>query len=326
MLYKSIFNINIHHAFFLDDGTSKFLDMTDDEKDVQLLKYNLSEFMMVTPMPASKSTLRNHRMLWRKNPHGIRVLVSVIDVTIDGDDEHQPIIPFADDLALVFEVRASDPFFNNYSNLEDINSHRLYHFTNKKLSTEGGGFANIFTGDGIVDEDYLLSEQGSRLLIHSLAVTGQLNNTVIGTDAITSIPDTDLGTTEAQKILNAYIEREKKNGLLGFVTLHVKGDSDNDLLLYNDDDPNDIKQYLPEDAPSFTLHMVNRSTFWRYIQEKENLSFTTEEEKPLTKNGFVEIVKEDLDPEPSTDLNYPNPDAHLIKLEDDNNYYSEIFI
>ena len=38
-LYKTLFDLTIHHGYFLNDGTSEFNSMTDDEKDNQLKNY-----------------------------------------------------------------------------------------------------------------------------------------------------------------------------------------------------------------------------------------------------------------------------------------------
>ena len=78
----------------------------------------------------------------------------------------------------------------------------------------------------------------------------------------------------------------------------------------------------------FKLHFNNRSTFWTYHQIANNTSVTTNSPKPLTKNGFVQILSDSDFDEPNDDLSelqFPNPSVERIKIEA-NNYYSEIYI
>lgn len=78
----------------------------------------------------------------------------------------------------------------------------------------------------------------------------------------------------------------------------------------------------------FKLHFNNRSTFWTYHQNSNKISVTTNSPKPLTKNGFVQIISDSDFDEPNdnlSELQFPNPSVERIKIEA-NNYYSEIYI
>jgi hypothetical protein len=78
----------------------------------------------------------------------------------------------------------------------------------------------------------------------------------------------------------------------------------------------------------FKIHFSNRSTYWKYKQATSGEEIETNQPKPLTKNGFVELVPEtdfDVAPEISSQFRFPNPGIKHI-YSDGNNYYSEITI
>ncbi|SEI84782.1 hypothetical protein SAMN05192553_101522 [Cyclobacterium xiamenense] len=78
----------------------------------------------------------------------------------------------------------------------------------------------------------------------------------------------------------------------------------------------------------FKIHFSNRSTFWKYKQASSGEEIETNQPKPLTKKGFVELVPDtdfDVVPEISSQFRFPNPGIKHI-YSDGNNYYSEITI
>jgi hypothetical protein len=85
---------------------------------------------------------------------------------------------------------------------------------------------------------------------------------------------------------------------------------------------------LKVNPPVFKIEFTNRSTFWTYHHQRSNTSVTTNTPKPLTKNGFVQILPDSDFDEPNDDwseLQFPNPSVERIRIEA-NNYYSEIYI
>jgi hypothetical protein len=85
---------------------------------------------------------------------------------------------------------------------------------------------------------------------------------------------------------------------------------------------------LKVNPPVFKIQFTNRSTYWTYHHHASNSSVTTNNVKPLTKNGFVQIIPDSDFDEPNDDWNelqFPNPSVERIRIEA-NNYYSEIYI
>ncbi|MGS2739397.1 hypothetical protein [Sinomicrobium sp. M5D2P17] len=117
------------------------------------------------------------------------------------------------------------------------------------------------------------------------------------------------------------LKDREKIGISGCIKLHMQGDSPDDNILENTGD-------LPAIVPRFKIHFDNRKTFWKYLKPSEGFEAETQAEKPLTKNGFIEI-------DPDTDFaapppgagtyRYPNPSVYSIKTVA-NKTYSEIFI
>lgn len=334
MFYKTLFNINIHHAYFLDDGEAKFSSMSPPEKIEQLQRYRTSDYLKIIPTATTASVMRNYRMLLKPHKQGFRVLTTALEKEILTETKYSPIIDLDNDLTLTFAIHAKDIFFNNYTQITARDNNRLYLFSNIKPSTEAVGFGNIFTEDGKIDSSFLLTAESSRNLITTISGEDEFfNNETTLFSMIHKIEaineNTQLSPSEKEnaikEMLHQYIQCNKKNGLIGYVRLTAKGDSTHHLLEFDESDINDIKQYVLEPTPEFTLSFKNRRTHWRFIKLSDDITLTTENKKPLTKNGFVEIEASDFNPEPTEDFNYPNPTADSIKKEN-NNYYSEVFI
>ncbi|WP_299551308.1 hypothetical protein [Seonamhaeicola sp.] len=330
MIFKSIFNIRLYHGYFLNDGESNFSGMSDLNKNRILKNYKVSEFLEVRPTDATKKALKNHRILFKPHTSGFRLLVSVIEHT---DTKSSPLIPFEDDLNFTFGIYANDPYFDNYSQVVNRIDRRLYLFSNRIPATEDAGFANIFTDDGTVDTSFLLKETSTRNLMAAIAFENEALTENTDTFSITnSFRDIEakVNLTDAEKkplkneILNEALLAEKRNGLLGFIRLFVKGDANKNLLKF-ETVATQVEQYVLETTPLFTLSFKNRKTFWRYIKPSDNIILTTDATKPLTKNGFVKIEPSDFNPAPTEDHHYPNPRPDIIRKEG-NKYYSEIFI
>ena len=325
MVYKTIFNIIVNHGYFLDEGEDKFSNMNQKEKEGALKNYDINDYLRIAPTEATKTIMNNHRLLFRPHAFGFRILAETIEKKVALDTKYSPLILLADDLNFTFRIVATDPFFDSYSQIVSRDDMRLYLFTNKKPSTEADGFANIFTSDGTIDTSFLLKENSTRKLVYEVAKEDESLKTISNLFSIANIPVANIDKVEEVKQIRRYVRSKKRNGLLGFIRLRVKGDANHNLFEFDNSDPTHIKQYVLGTAPEFTLRFKNRKTFWRYINTSKNFMLTTKATKPLTKNGFVKIEASDFDPEPTVPLNYPNPRPDSIKKEN-NKYYSEIFI
>lgn len=340
MQYKTLFNINIHHGYFLDNGQKKFLTsnnnnaMSDDEKKIALQNYDFSKYLEVTPTKSTQVILKNHRMLVKGDNQGFRVLVSTLEEE-DEQDKFIPIIKLDEELTLTFQLKAIDPYFYNYTQSTALTNDRMYLFTNKKPVGESNDFETIFqNNDGKIDSNFLLKEASTRTLVRTIAeedeeVTNQFSivneiNIIETDDTLTNGEKNSL----INKFLDTIIKKQKKKGVVGYVRLTIKGDDDTQDLL-NFENPN---QYTLNEYPDFTLSFLNRRTFWRFISLKDGAVLTTKNKKWSSKNGYLEIKSSDFDPAgldpPETDpndYNFPNPTAEIIKKEN-NKYYSEVFI
>ncbi len=345
MFYKALFNINIHHGYFLDSGEDKFLPIDEDdteladiEKEKALIPYNVHDYLKVVPTPKTQRLSRNHRMLLRPHKQGFRVLVE----TQESGEEFTPIIPFDEDAVLTFEVRAKDAYFHNYTDLIDISENRCYLFSNIVPEDQIETFETIFENNGgPIDERFLLKAPATRDLLKNIAdEDAAINSTLIAQFSITHVIElieADETLTEVQKeddiekVLNELIQEKKKKGVIGYIRMAIKGDDDNNLLEFDSIDDT-IIQHTPETTPEFTLSFINKKTFWRYISVADNATLTTNSTKWSAKNGFIEIKTEDFDPDgldpadtDPEDYVFPNPTVKAVKKEDDD-YYSDIFI
>jgi len=338
MQYKTLFNINIHHGYFLDNGQEKFLTsnnnnaMSDEDKEEALRKYDFSQYLIVSPTAATVATLKNYRMLFKKDKQGFRVLMST---TEEVQDKFTSIIQLEDELTLTFELKATDPYFYNYTQSTSLGNDRMYLFTNKIPEGESNNFETLFENqDGKVDVSFLLKEASTRALIRSIAeedefITDQFSivseiNNIENDDSLTN----GQKTSAINSFLDNIIKKRKKKGVIGYVRLTIKGD-DNTQDLLSFEGPN---QYAINEYPNFIISFINRRTFWRFISLSDGAILTTKNKKWSSKNGYVEIKSSDflpagLDP-PTTnpnDYKFSNPTAEIIKKENDK-YYSEVFI
>jgi hypothetical protein len=333
MFYKTIFNINFQHAYFLDEGQTKFsptgteTGMTDEEKETALKNYEINAFIKIVPTKSTNKLISNHRMMSVNHNQGFRLLISAQEVLILGNKKYNPLVQLDDDDVFTFAIYVTDSKFYNYTKLDDIVANKLYLFSNVVASLDTPTIPNIFVGDGILDADYLMSETDSRdTILDILTKDEKLNfsgNQFSVLNFISEIKADDSLTelekeTQVELLLNQYINNQKRKGLIGFIKLKVKGDATNHLFTFIGD-----KQYIADLDP-FNIMLKNRNTFWRYIVSKTEI-LTTTNTNPLTKNGYIEIDVADLDAVPIDDYQYPNPTADNIKI-DNNNYYSEIFI
>ncbi len=347
MHYKSLFHINIHHGYFLDKGEEKYekVEPTDDEmspedKDEAIKEYDVSEFLTISPSDFTKTQFRNYRMMMRPSTSGFRVLVNTLERTVEDDKKYEPLIPLEDNTYLTFEIQATDEYFYNYSNVFDLSNNRMYLFTNVKPADQDANFEHLFeNGGGFIDDRFLLQEEATREVIKAIALENENffehESGVLSLGKTIRLIENNDEFTEGQKetqiesLLNYTIQKKKKRQVIGYVRLRIKGAiEDHDLLEYIDD-----KQYVQTATPEFTISFVNIKSFWVFKSTSDEATLTTKDQKWLSRSGSIDIVAEDfdaggLDP-PETDpenYTFPNPTIYLINKDEDNNYYSEIFI
>jgi hypothetical protein len=112
------------------------------------------------------------------------------------------------------------------------------------------------------------------------------------------------------------LHTQERQDIFGIISLTMKGDNNPKNII-------DAGKLL---SPNFKLHFDNRKTLWKYIDRKAGTHIETNDPKPLTYFGFVELDPvNDFTPSQSINSTYPNPSVKsIIKISSD--YYSEIFI
>lgn len=354
MLYKTLFNINLYHAYFLDEGSRKFHDLqrtgnilSENDKKRILTEYDSNNFLEIVPIKSTTKKIEDYRLILKKHTKGIRVFTEALRVTSfengSAVERYNPLIKFPEGLTLSFYIKSSDRYFNNYSKVIGKNKPQLYFLSNKISSA-----ANVFDANNEMKEfnGFLASEKDTRKLIYELEKENQLTNananfsvanideTVINTIEIKIGEGEPLNTKEKEILerLNAQVKRIRENKILGILQLETAGIS-NQSLVENvqvrnlDTYEYEEKQCILKNHASFDIAIENRKTFWRYHEPSKNIVRITKEKKPLTQNGTIIIKYEDVIPKPNRNERYyfPNPTSSSIKKENEE-YYSEIFI
>lgn len=353
MVYKALFNIDLLHAYFLDQGEKKYHannandELSEEEKQDSLRSYNLFDFMEVIPNKKTRSIAKNHRILIRNHSKGIRVLTSSLQVNSEeGNDvvvRYSPVINLSNDVVFTFFIKAKDRFFLNYSDVTEKTNNKLYYLSNLSSSA-----TNVFDSNSSIEkwEDFVITERESRKLVYELEKEQEFDTNTPKLVTISSIDesliesiedkvDNDTALTDDEteifNYLNTSVKQLKNSGVIGIFQIKVSGDNNTNLteLVDTEDEQTgnfDIeKQCLLKDTVDFQIYIENKKTFWRYRQRSENQIMVTKQEHPLTKNGKVEIEKTDVTPQPSGNLFFPNPTIDSVTKEEQD-YYSEIFI
>ena len=126
-----------------------------------------------------------------------------------------------------------------------------------------------------------------------------------------------LVSEETTAIFLSELHTQERQDIFGIISLTMKGDNN----------PKDIIDGAGKLlSPNFNLHFDNRKTLWKYIDRKAGTHIETNDPKPLTYFGFVELDPvNDFTPSQSISSTYPNPSVKSI-TKISNDYYSEIFI
>ena len=347
MNFKTLFNFIIHHGYFLDKGLEKYKkvhvydnEMSQEDKNQALKEYNISEYLKITPSDFTKNQFQNYRMIMRPYASGFRILVNVLPRELEGQERYEPIIPLEEDMYLTFELQATDSYFYNYSNVFDLSDSRMYYFTNEVPAGQEVEFENIFDNNGgLIDSRFLLKATDTHNMIKAIALENEnffeLKSRMLSLGKSIELIENNSELTEDQKetqvksLLDYTIQKKKKRQIIGYIRLRVKvADVNKSLVEYKND-----RQYLHKPTPEFTLSFVNIKSFWVFKSLADNATLTTKDEKWLSRNGYVEITSTDfdaggldppeIDPE---DYTFPNPTVDLITKDENNTYYSEIFI
>ncbi len=347
MVYKTLFNINLLHAYFLDRGKEKYHGSTNNdelstqEKKKALFEYNLSDCLQIVPSNLTSQIIKNYRLLVRRHATGIRVLAQTSKVNITENqtttERFTPLITLSEDTVLTFYVKVTDSYFENYTDIISKKSKQLYYLSNIPSSLSSS-VTNIFDTNGSIErfQDFLLTDVETRKLVYEIEKENQFNRKtlkVVSTAAIkadevdemeTNLlnPQTSL-TEKQQAILEALqmsIQQLKSSKIIGIVQLKITGDG---TVHFTEEKDN--KQCLSENEIDFNIYIENKKTYWRYHKKSTNQIFTTQDTYPLTKHGKIEIGNTDVGIQNANYQFFPNPDIRSI-TEELQEYYSEIYI
>ncbi|MFC5044849.1 hypothetical protein ACFSTE_21675 [Aquimarina hainanensis] len=331
-VYKSLAKIEVYHSYFLDDGAQSFTSMNAATKELQLLTYDVSEYLDIVPTFATAKEMINHKLVFRKGTDHFSILNKV---TESGNDVISDIF-LAEELTLSFYIYHKDYRFYNYSSIPKEYG-RLYHFSNTKPAAVSGSYTYMETAAsaGLITTASRLSEAATRGVWYAIEQENKRQDPQIRLDKIFDVEGDELESTEGQLILNQAVIKEQSRGLIGIIQLRMKGDGGRDTVAIDTLDPENPVSLHLDPIPVFRIHFDNRKTIWRYIKRAENNFLETQSVKPLTKNGFIEIDPDvDFAAPLPVDINtylFPNPRADTIRTVTDQDTnttttYSEIYI
>jgi len=113
--YETLCRVQVLHRYFLNFGATPF-DLASptaaQQKSLALVRgnYDISRFWRIVPDPATQLAMRNGWMVFKNLPDGFRVGVMTA--------AHEPVVPLADDLTLVFAIYQADAYFPLYTDLD----------------------------------------------------------------------------------------------------------------------------------------------------------------------------------------------------------------
>ncbi|WP_347841221.1 hypothetical protein [uncultured Draconibacterium sp.] len=283
--YKPLFEVNLYHKYFLNNGAKDFFSMNDTEKEMQLTNYELSDLFSIVPSANTLKKLLGHQIVFKSSGYKLLVWVKVASSNLDV-----PFIPLSENLELSFLLKLKTYTFNHFTDLGLQNSGQLLYFSNRRLLTETGNFPLIKRANNTtaVTDDYRLNELSQKAVLDNLAAN------------------------------------EKQN-LLGIIRIGIKGETGSyDILRANGKLRSDQRIFNLVFANRKTTwryyFKTNQQVNNHDDVKKENgnsRQLITRTEKPLTARGFISVKLGNSE--------LPNPDVLQIIPDDaSSKIYSEI--
>ncbi|WP_343605893.1 hypothetical protein [Fluviicola sp.] len=305
-IYRTLFELQVLHEYYLNSGPDPFRGMDPKQQKLMFKNYAYNGFLQVIPTAQTRKVMDNQKLLLRSNQRGLQV-VAQVEPTAAGVDA-KPFIPLADDLELHFLVKINDPAFEIYTDLTLVKNEIFY-------------FANVPPPGMVPPDEFpdlpVASEQESSPEYISDAY--RLD---------------DVFSKNVLKGMN--ISREDQIGLLGVVVLRMHG-----KVLDEEQIPHDITDAdgkVPADPITFVMEFANRSTIWKYYFQNSDYYAETATPKPLTRNGYIvidspQLVLKNKDPDINEDdyqfnldsYYYPAPDVQKAEIKA-GQFYSVIYI
>lgn len=247
--YKKLFEVNLYHHYFLDNGVTAF-DDNPTLKSQQLEKFDFAEFLSIIPSEKTLRKLNGGRLALKSSNSGVSLFIKS-EETAPNSNVYQPYIELTQNTQLNFLLYIDDPLFENYSIINAI-PEIPYLFSNKRPASESPAFPYIDIESTILDiEDFGMSQ------------------TTYDTFAL------DLSDQERQ-------------GLFGIISLEMAGD-DTTIFDGNSRNILTPSGEIQNTTPTFKIQFKNRSTIWNYRHSIDGSLLHTSDptELPLVKNGIV---------------------------------------
>ena len=247
--YRKLFNVNIYHHYFLDDGSVAF-DSSPLLKEAQLGNYNFEDFCKIIPSEKTQELFKGNKLVFKTTSNGFTVF-SKAEETAPNAGTYRPLVNLSQTTVFDFLIYVKDALFENYST---VNSKPLipYYLSNKKPAPEGVSFNYLdIETTTLAIEDYTISQ--------------------------TSFDEIGKNLSEKEKI-----------GLFGIISLEMAGD-DTVAFDGNPRNILNVNGSIPSNPKTFKLQIKNRSTIWNYRNAKDSslLHSTDPAVLPLVKNGII---------------------------------------
>ena len=299
-VYRPLFNVEILHHFFLDDGIHVFgvdiepIPVANMEKN--LSQYRLSSFMNIQPTAHTITTLKNLRSRFVLSNYGFQVVTST-----DGDE---PFIAFWDDLKFDFILKITDQYFENYTDITIERSVPLF-------------LSNVTPPPPAEVEE---GEEETAIPVN-FCLLSDFETTLTNGSPTPTIP------MESKEVDLDDIDSNELMGAFAIISIHLTGEA-GEITLTNGG--TEFNGTLPEVKWIFK----NRSTTWKYHRSKDSVQVhETIGELPLTKHGYIEVEDgPNKYPNPSVNMIYKGENevykdtlGNLV-TEDADKKYSRIFI
>ncbi|RMA58875.1 hypothetical protein [Ulvibacter antarcticus] len=136
--YKVLFEVNIYHHYFLDDGDLLF-DDSPELKLEQLNKYFLDDFITIIPSEKTLTKFIGQKIIMKKTAKGF-VVSTKAEKT--APDTFNPFIQLNQNDTFTFLIYAKDALFENYSTVPG-NPLIPFHFANTKINPNDNNYKPI---------------------------------------------------------------------------------------------------------------------------------------------------------------------------------------
>lgn len=247
--YKQLLNFNLYHHYFLDDGSTPFDDNNLLKAD-QLKKYDLFDFISISPSKRTQGLLNGQKIRQRLHSSGFSLYVKA-EETAPNSGDYRPFVALEQNTTLDFLIYVKDPLFENYSTVS-ASPPLPFLFSNRKPLSHVGTFSYIdleSTTNSI--EDFFISE-------------------------------------DTYDELKPRFHASELVGLFGIISFEMQGDNTFpiDGNSRNVIEPNGN---LLGVSRTYKIQIINRSTIWNYRNHIDGSLIHSSDptELPLVKNGIV---------------------------------------